>query len=243
VDTDVTEIADRIYRLSTFRDPPGMAFNQFLLAAEEPLIFHTGHRALFGQITEAVGRILDPASVRWISFGHLEADECGSMNEWLAAAPAATVVQGQLGVSVSLADMADRPPRMLADGAALDLGGMRVRWIDTSQLPHGWEAGLLFEETTATLLAGDLFTALGHVPAMSQGDIVAPALDTEDRFHATALTARTARKIRELAQLAPATLATMHASSFSGDGATALHDLADGYQARFTESARELSGH
>lgn len=233
MDTALTEIADGIYRLSTWRDPPGLMFNQFLVLAEQPLIFHAGHRSLFPRVSEAVGQVIDPRLVRWVSFGHIEADECGAMNDWLALAPHAQVVHGRLGVGISLEDMADRAPIALGDGEVLDLGGKRVRWIDTPQLPHGWEAGLLFEETTATLLAGDLFTAFGPGPAASDRDPVGPALAAEDGFHPTALTARTSRQIAALAELSPSTLAPMHAPAFQGDCAQALRDLAGGYEERF----------
>jgi len=238
-DTTVIEIADGIYRLSTYLDPPGMVFNQFLVVDEEPLVFHLGHRRLFPQVHEALGRVIDPRRVRWVSFGHLEADECGAMNDWLALAPTATVVHGTLGVNVSLNDMADRQPHSLADGASLDLGAKRVMWIDTPQLPHGWEAGLLFEATTATLFAGDLFTIAGRVQPASEDDIVTPALDSEDRSHPTALTASTAPRIRGLTQLAPRTIATMHGPAYTGDCCAALEALGDGYDARFRASLRD----
>jgi len=233
MDTDLTEIADGIYRISTFRDPPGLVFNQFLVVAEQPLVFHAGHRSLFPGVTEAVRYVIDPTTLRWVSFGHLEADECGAMNEWLGVAPHAQVVHGRIGVGVSLEDMADRRPIALADGETLDLGGKRVRWVDTPQLPHGWEAGLLFEETTATLFAGDLFTALGPGPAIGATDPVGPALAAEDTSHPTALTARTSVQIEALAGLAPTTIAPMHAPAFTGDGVGALRDLAGGYEERF----------
>ncbi|MDA8358162.1 MAG: MBL fold metallo-hydrolase [Actinomycetota bacterium] len=239
MDTSVTEVADGIYRLSTYRDPPGMVFNQFLVVDEEPLVFHLGHRRLFPQVQQALARVLDPRSVRWVSFGHIEADECGAMNDWLALAPRATVVHGTLGVSVSLDDMADRQPHSLADGASLDLGAKRVVWIDTPQLPHGWEAALLFETTTATLFAGDLFTIPGRVQPTSEGDIVTPALDGEDRFRPTALTASTAPRIRSLAQFAPRTIATMHGPTYTGDCRAALQALGDGYDARFRASLHD----
>lgn len=236
MDTELTEIADGIYRISTFRDPPGLMFNQFLVEAEQPLIFHAGHRSLFPRVTDAVGQVMDPATLRWISFGHIEADESGAMNDWLAVAPRAQVVHGRIGVNISLEDIADRAPIALADGATLDLGGKRVRWIDTPQLPHGWEAGLLFEETTATLFAGDLFTALGPGPATATADPVEPAMVAEAAFHPSALTARTSRQIAGLADLAPRTLAPMHASTFAGDCGQALRDLAGGYERLFRET-------
>ena len=159
------------------------------------------------------------ANLRWISFGHVEADECGSMNQWLQAAPQAQVAQGRTACMVSLNDLADRPPRALADGEIIDLGGRRVRFIDTPHVPHGWEAGVMYEETTRTLLCGDLFTHTGNVAPLTQSDIVAPAIAAEEMFQASALTPATAPTIRKLAALAPRTLALMHGASFAGDGA------------------------
>jgi hypothetical protein len=154
------------------------------------------------------------------------------MNDWLARAPQAQVVHGVLGVMISLQDLADRPPRMLADGEILDLGGKRVRWIDTSHVPHGWESGLLREEETGTLFCGDLFTASGEHPALSGSEPVGPALAAEDKYHFTALTPHTAPTIRGLADEPPSTLALMHGPAYSGDTVAALHGLADSYDQR-----------
>jgi flavorubredoxin len=169
--------------------------------------------------------------LRWISFGHVESDECGAMNAWLAAAPMARVAHGMTACMVSLNDLADRPPRVLGDGEVLDLGGKRVRYIDTPHVPHGWEAGVIYEEATGTLLCGDLFTHLGNEKAMTEGDILGPAIAAEEMFQATSLGARTAPAIRKLAALSPKRLALMHGSSFSGDCAGALDALADYYAA------------
>ena len=166
MDTTIDEIADQIYRVATFVPDAGMTFNQVLVVADEPLLFHTGTRSIFGSVTEAVARVLPLEQLRWISFGHVEADECGSLNQWLAAAPQAQVAFGALGCAVSVNDLADRPPLPLDDGAVLDLGGKQVRYLATPHVPHGWDAGLLHEETTGTLLCGDLFTQLGDGPAL-----------------------------------------------------------------------------
>lgn len=230
--TKTTEIADGIFRLSTFVPnvtPDGFTFNQFLINAEEPLLFHTGPRAMFSLVSEAVARIAPIAKLRWITFGHVESDECGSMNEWLAAAPRSEVAHGALGVMVSLNDLADRPPRALQDGEVIDLGSRRVRHIDTPHVPHGWDARVLFEETTRTLLCGDLFTHTGDGPALTSEDIVGPAKKAEELFRATCLTPTTGATIRKLADLRPKTLAVMHGSSFNGDAHQALSDLADLY--------------
>jgi flavorubredoxin len=223
------EIADGIHRISTFIEGPNLPFNQYLVVADEPLLFHCGHRQLFPLVSEAVGRIMPIEQLRWVTFGHVEADECGSMNQWLAAAPNATVLHGVTGVLVSLADLADREPRAAANGEVIDLGGKRVRWLDTPHVPHAWEAGLLFEESTSTLFCGDLFTAQGEAPPTSTADLVAPAIAAEELFHATSLTPSTAPTIRGLANLGATTLALMHGPAFTGDTGGALHALAGYY--------------
>jgi flavorubredoxin len=240
--TKVAEIADGIYRLSTFvpdlAPPDGFTFNQFLVLGEEPLMFHTGLRKMFALNREALARVIPPERLRWITYGHFEADECGAMNEWLAAAPNATAAHGQTGFMVSLNDFADRAPRALADGEVLDLGGgKRVRFIDTPHIPHGWDAGVLFEESTRTLLCGDLFTQLGNGKALTDGDVVGPAIAAEDMFNYSALSPRMGPTIRGLAKLAPRTLALMHGPAFSGDGAAALAALADEYERRAASRA------
>jgi len=235
--TTVDEIADGIFRLSTWvpdiAPPAGFTFNQFLVVGDEPLLFHTGPRGMFPLVSEAVARVLPVEQLRWITFGHVEADECGSMNQWLAAAPRAEIAHGGLGCMVSLNDMADRPPRPMADGEVLDLGGKRVRHIDTPHVPHGWEARVLYEETTGTLLCGDLFTSLGNGPALTTGDIVGPAMEAEAIFRATCLAPDTPAVMRRLGDLAPNVLALMHGSSFNGDGAKALYDLAAAYESQY----------
>ena len=238
--TKVDEIAPRIYRLSTFVPeigPTGFTFNQFLLDDDEPLLFHTGHRSMFGSVCEAIERVLPVERLRWITFGHVESDECGSMNQLLAVAPHATVAHGALGCMVSIAEMADRPPRPLADGETIALGAMRVRHIDTPHVPHGWEARVLFEETTSTLLCGDLFTHLGDGPAVTDGDIVGPAAEGEDLFGYSTLTPSSPATIERLATLEPTTLALMHGSSFNGDAASALRALAGSYRSRLDTAA------
>jgi flavorubredoxin len=233
--TKVDEIAPRIYRLSTLVPeigPTGFTFNQFLLDDDEPLLFHTGHRSMFPNVREAIERILPVERLRWITFGHVESDECGAMNLLLAAAPRAQVAHGGLGCMVSLNELADRLPRALADGEIIELGDKRVRHIDTPHVPHGWEARVLYEETTSTLLCGDLFTHLGDGPALTEDDIVGRASDGEDAFSYSSLAPSTPATIERLAQLVPRTLALMHGSSFTGDCAGALHALADNYRSR-----------
>ena len=234
--TRVHEIADGIYRLSTFVAevlPSGLTFNQFLVLGDEPLLFHCGPRRMFPLVREAMARVVAPEQLRWITYGHFEADECGSLNEWLAAAPRAEAAQGVIGCGVSLSDFADRPPRMLADGEAIELGGgKRLRFIDTPHTPHGWDAGLLFEEQTGTLLCGDLFTQPGDSEPLVETEIVSRAIETEDIFGYSALNPGMGGTLRRLAQLAPTTLALMHGPAFRGDGGAALSTLADEYNAR-----------
>jgi flavorubredoxin len=229
----IDEIAEGIYRISVhvpdIAPPAGFTFNQFLIDAEEPMLFHTGLRRMFPIVLEAVQSIMPVERLRWISFGHFEADECGALNEWLAVAPHAEPAHGQIGAMVSLQDFADRPPRVLADGEVLDIGGRQIRYIDTPHVPHGWDAGVIHEETTGTLFCGDLFTHVGDTPALTGSDIVEPAIASESVFHATSLGASTAPNIRKLAGLAPRKLAVMHGASFEGDCASALNALADYY--------------
>lgn len=238
METQLDEITDGIYRLSTFvpevAPPDGFTFNQFLIAADEPLLFHTGPRGMFPLVAEAVAKVVPVEALRWITFGHVESDECGSMNMWLAAAPQAQVAHNALGCDVSLDDLCDRPPRPLADGEVIDLGGKRVRQISTPHVPHGWEAQVLFEETTGTLLCGDLFSHLGgRGTALTTGDLVGPAVAAEEMFRSSSLAPATTSVMRQLGDLEPATLAIMHGSSYAGDGKAALYDLASAYEDRF----------
>ena len=236
--TRVDEIADGIYRLSTFAPevtPEGLTFNQFLIDADEPMLFHCGQRMFFETVSGAVARIMPLERLRWISFGHVEADECGSMNSWLSVAPRATVAHGQVACDVSLNDLADRPPRALADGEVLDLGGKRMRWIDTPHVPHGWEAGAIYEEIAGTLFCGDLLTHGGDPTALTEADVLGAAIAMEDASAAMTMAPRTGATLRGLAALAPATLALMHGSSFRGDGAAALNGLASYCERRALE--------
>jgi flavorubredoxin len=237
--TKISEIADGIYRLSTYvsdiAPPAGLTFNQFLVLGDEPLMFHAGFRKMFPINRDGLARIIPAERLRWIAFGHFEADECGAMNEWLAVAPQATPAHGQTGCMVSLNDFADRPPRVLMDGEIVDLGGgKRVRFIDTPHTPHGWDAGVLYEESTRTLMCGDLFTQLGDDHAVTDGDVVGPAIAAEDIFKYSSLNPGMGATIRGLSDLAPGTLALMHGPSFTGDGAAALRALADDYDRRIS---------
>jgi len=237
--TRIDEIADNIFRLSTFTPdlpPVGFTFNQYLIRADEPFLFHCGGRALFPLVSAAAASIVPLEALRWISFGHVESDECGSMNAWLEAAPHAQIAHGGLACMVSLNDLADRPPRPLAHQEVLDIGGKRVRYHDTPHVPHAWESGLIFEETTRTLFTGDLFTQLGDTPALTDQSIVGPAIAAEEGFKAMALTPATAPTIRSLKDLGAERLAVMHGSCFHGDCAAELEALAS-----WVDSALESS--
>lgn len=247
LETKVSEVADGIFRLSTYvpdiAPPAGFTFNQFLVLGDEPLMFHTGLRKMFALNRDALSRIMPPERLRWIAFGHFEADECGAMNEWLVAAPNATPAHGQTGCLVSLNDFADRMPRVLRDGETIDIGGgKRVRFLDTPHTPHGWDAGVLFDESTRTLLCGDLFTQLGDNRALTDADIVGPAIIAEDLFKYSSLNPGMGATIRNLVELAPRTLALMHGPTFTGDGAAALCELADEYDRRVSDQMPATPG-
>jgi flavorubredoxin len=233
MEASIDEIGAGVYRLSIFvpdlAPPAGFTFNHFLFTGDEPLLFHCGKRKMFPLVSDAVARIMPIERLRWLGFGHFEADECGSMNEWLAAAPAAQLTHGMVSSRVSVSDVADRAPRVLCNGEIIDIGGKRFRYIDTPHVPHGWDAGVMFEETTETLLCGDLFTRVGNGPAITERDIIEQSITTESLFHYTSLGPTTGLTVRSLAALKPKILATMHGSSFSGDGATALSALGDHY--------------
>jgi flavorubredoxin len=244
--TRADEIADGIYRLSTHlpevAGPDGFTFNQFLIRADEPLIFHCGQRALFPSVSAAVARLMPLDRLRWISFGHIEADECGAMNLWLAAAPDAQVVYSALGCDLSVNDLADRPPRAMAENEVLDLGGKRVRFLPTPHVPHNWEAQMLYEEVTGTLFCGDLFTHTGNGAPVVETSLTDAAMAAEDLFGASSLAPATASTLRRLAGLSPRMLVVMHGSSFRGDGQGMLRALADRYEERTRTAMASQAG-
>jgi flavorubredoxin len=206
--------------------------NQYVVGGDEPFLFHTGMRGLFPLVSEAFGRIRPVEDLRWVSFGHVEADECGAMNAWLGAAPHATVVQGQIGCMVSIGDLADREPRALGQGEVIDTGGHRMRWIDTPHVPHAWEAGLVYDETTRTLFCGDLFSQMGEYEPTTTDDIVGPAVAAEDGFRSCSLAPESGAIVRGLAELEVDRLALMHGPVFTGDCRQALLDLAADFDRR-----------
>jgi glyoxylase-like metal-dependent hydrolase (beta-lactamase superfamily II) len=232
MDTCIDEIAAGVYRISTYVPEADFMFNQFLLDGEEPLLFHTGPRRMFPLTSQALARVRPVEDLRWITFGHLEADECGGMNVFLAAAPQAQIAHGRVGCMVSIDDLADRPPRPLDDGDVLDIGGHRVRYLATPHVPHAWDAGVHLDESTGTLLCGDLFTAVGNRAPLVESERLGPAMAAEDISSATSLTPRTGETLRPLADLTPSTLSLMHGPSFTGNGTEQLTELARQYDQR-----------
>ncbi|SAL49426.1 Beta-lactamase-like protein [Caballeronia turbans] len=229
--TVVNEIAERIYRISTPVEIPGgggFSFNQYLIDDDEPLLFHTGLRRMFPVVREAVERIVPIDRLRYIGFSHFEADECGALNEFLAVAPRAEPLCGQVAAMVSVSDYADRPPRALSDDETISLGQHSVRWLDTPHLPHAWECGFLMETASATLLCGDLFTQGGsHPPPLTEGDILEPSETFRQKMDYFSHTRYARQMLERLAALQPTTLACMHGSAWHGDGAALLRALAD----------------
>jgi flavorubredoxin len=236
METRVTEIAEGIHQLTTVVPGAPVAFNQYLITGDEPILFHTGMRGLFPLVSQAVSTVIACESLRWVSFGHVEADESGSMNDWLAIAPHATVAQSQIGCMVSLDDLADRPPRPLTDGETFDIGGHVMRWFDTPHVPHAWEAGVLYDSATNTLFCGDLFTRLGEFKASTVDDIIGPAVEAEDTAPGSlSLHPASGTIIRRLAELDIDTLAPMHAPAFTGDCRQALLGLANDFDRRIAD--------
>jgi len=229
--TNVYEVADGIYRINTPVDIPGaggFSFNQYLIVDDEPLLFHTGPRKLFPFVNEAVSTVLPVARLRYVSFSHVEADECGSLNEWLEAAPQAVPLCGSIAAMVSIGDLAIRAPRALADGERVVLGKHAVRWLDAPHVPHGWDCGFLFEEHTSTLLCGDLFTQGGtDCPPVTDVDILGPSEEFRRPLDYFAHGTNTRPTLEKLAATHPMTLACMHGSAWRGDGASLLRALAD----------------
>jgi flavorubredoxin len=234
--TNVHEIALGIYRINTPISIPGgpgkFSFNQYLIADEAPLLFHTGPRRLFRFVREAVSRVTPVEQLRYVAFSHFEADECGALNEWLEAAPRAEPVCGRIAAMVSTNDVADRPARALADGEVLNLGKHAVRWFDTPHVPHGWDCGMMMETTTRTFLCGDLFTqgGAGETP-LTESDILGPSEAFRAPLDYFAHAPNTGAILERLAAERPTTLACMHGSAWHGDGATLLRALAGRVQA------------
>jgi len=224
-------VASGIYRINTpVQNPDGSLFNfnQYLIVDDAPLLFHTGPRRMFPLVREAVNRVMPVARMRYVGFSHFEADECGALNEWLAAAPQAEPVCGRIAAMVSTNDVADRPARVLADAEVLSLGRHAVRWFDTPHMPHGWDCGLMMETSTRTFLCGDLFTQGGSgETALTESDILGPSEEFRAPMDYFAHSPNTTQILERLARERPTTLACMHGSAFRGDGAALLRALAE----------------
>ena len=231
--TNVTEIADGIFRISTPVPPSalpgGFTFNQFLIVDDEPLLFHTGYRKMFPLVSQAVAHVLgDVAKLRYLAFSHVEGDESGALNDFLAMAPHSVPVCSNIGAMVQVNDLADRAPRGMADGEELVLGTKRMKWLDAPHLPHNWECGYMFETTTRTLLCGDLFTHAGHeVPAITESEVLSPSEAMRAQMGGVAIEAGGRKILEKLARTEPTTLALMHGSAYRGNGAALLLGLAD----------------
>lgn len=228
--TNVHEIAAGIYRINTPLAvvPGGFSFNQYLILDDEPLLFHTGPRKMFPLVREAVTSVMPVERLRYVAFSHVESDECGSLNEWLAVAPQAVPVCGQIAALVSIGDLADRAPRALADREVLPLGKHAVQWFDTPHLPHAWECGFVFEQNSRTLLCGDLFTQPGTGEApLTEADILGPSEAFRHQMDYFSHTKNARALLEVLASTNPTTLACMHGSAWRGDGAKLILALGD----------------
>ncbi|MGH7805041.1 MAG: MBL fold metallo-hydrolase [Candidatus Binatia bacterium] len=232
MNTTVTEIAPSVHRISSFAPEFGIQFNQFVVADDEPFLMHTGMKKMFPVTLAGVSKVIDPAKLRWIGYSHFEPDECGALNEWLAVAPHAQAVCGFVSAMVMLNDFADRPPRVLANDEVFGIGRRRLRYLSTPHVPHGWDAGLYFEETDRTLFCSDICFQPGDPEALIESDIVGPARDAIVGGMSGPLckdmpyTPYTDATLQRLADLEPQTLAVMHGSSFRGDGGKAIRALA-----------------
>ena len=236
--TRIDEIANGIYRISTPVPPnpalpPGFTFNQFLIAADEPLLFHTGPRPMFALVREAIRAVLPPESLRYIGFSHAEGDECGSLDEWLALAPRAVPLCSQVAAMTFANGATNRETRALAHGDRVDLGGREVTWFDAPHVPHGWDCGFIGEVTTRTLFCGDLFTQAGaEHPPLTEGDILGPSEAMRAMMDYYSHGPNTRETLERMAGFEPRVLACMHGSAFAGDGKKALLELADALMTR-----------
>jgi len=243
--TRIDEIAPDLYRLSTYIARNNLQFNQFLVTDDEPLLYHTGLRGIFPQVRDAVATVMDPASIRWIGFSHFEADECGSLNEWLALAPQAKPVCGKIGALVNINDYIGGRAHVMSTGEVLATGRHRFQFLETPQVPHAWDASLLFEECGATLFCSDLFLQKGELAALTEEDVVEStrqsllSYETGPLHHAFPYVSWTDTTLQMLAGLRPKLLAIMHGSSYRGDGARALRQLAAMYASILGEAVKE----
>lgn len=234
--TTISEIAPDTFRLSVFAPQIKLQFNHFLIRDREPTLFHTGLRSMFPELLTAVKTLIDPSRLRWIGFSHFESDECGSLNQWLDAAPNARPVCTPLAAMLSVNDFASRPPRLLPEGELLDTGSHKLRLCSTAHLPHGWDASVMFDDTHRTLFCSDLFVHFGEVEALTEAGILGRArvaladMQKSPFAYSVPYTPQTDAILGRLADLKPATLAVMHGSSFRGDGARELRGLAGAFK-------------
>ncbi|MBT8324091.1 MAG: MBL fold metallo-hydrolase [Winogradskyella sp.] len=228
---NVSEIAPDVYRISVFVEDFNLQFNHFLIKDDEPMLYHAGMKQMFPIVLEAVKKLIDPSKLMWIGFSHFEVDECGALNEWLQVAPNAKAVCSEAGAIVNMGDFAIRPAFAMPSNAVLNTGKHNYRFIRTPHLPHGWDAGVLFEETNGTLLCSDLFHQNGNVKDITDKDILDSHKNSMLEYEQGPLmeyspyTGNTSKILYSLADLKPKTLATMHGSSFFGDCSKALIEL------------------
>lgn len=234
MDPRIDEVSPDVFRISLYAPQFDLQFNHFLVRDEEPLLFHTGMRGMFPAVREAVAALIDPRRLRWISWSHFEVDECGALNEWLAVAPDAVPVCGELGLMINVSDFANRPGRGLRPDEILETGRHRFRFVPTPHLPHGWDAGVLFDETDRVLLCSDLLHQIGNVEPTTTTDITGRYRHALETYQAHPVlmdyvpyTDNTRRQLARLAALKPGTLAAMHGSTYIGDGAAVLLASAD----------------
>jgi flavorubredoxin len=227
----VSEIAPDIYRVAVFVPEFNLEFNHFLVKDDEPLLFHAGYRYMFKEVREGIASLIDPSRIRWIGFSHFESDECGALNNWLAIAPRAEPVCGLVGAMVTVNDFSDRPAHAMTEADVLPTGRYRFRFQHTPHLPHGWDAGVLFEETRRSLFCSDLFLQTGQREPLTRDDVVERARQALMAFEAspfagaTPYTGHTGILLNKLAELKPSLLVTQHGSAYAGDCARALRDL------------------
>jgi len=238
----IDEIAPDVFRISLYEPALDMQFNHFVVRDDAPMLFHTGYRRVFDTLHDAVGRLIDPAKLRWVGWSHFESDECGALNDWLQVAPHADPVCSLVGKLVNVDDFSLRPALALGADQTLDTGRHRLRYIACPHLPHGWDAGVMFDETDATLFCSDLFHHFGDVPPTTDGDILGKVRDAMKLMQSGPLigympyTCHTEPLLKRLADLNPRTLATMHGSTYTGDGRQALYDLASLVREAFHET-------
>ena len=231
--TAINEIAPDLFRLSVYVPQFDMQFNHFLVRDEEPLLFHAGFKRMFPVLREAVGRVMDPTKLRHVAWSHFESDECGALNDWLQLAPQAQPVCTLVGKLVSVDDFSIRPAHGMTPDDILETGKYRFRFHRSPHLPHGWDAGVLFEETRKTLFCSDLFHHFGNVSPVTSSDLIGPSRKAMVQMQQGPLegyipyTRRSEGVLRSLAELKPETLAVMHGSSYIGQGDKVLTGLAE----------------